>query len=121
MNKGRFGIGGNSLILIFMIISLSTFCLLSLSIAQRDVSRADRIGEKVKEYYKSDLEGEIFLEEALYDKNKTGIIETDIELSENRDLHIKVNKQDNNLEILNWNVINKDIDIDQNIGVIILD
>lgn len=56
----RAGIGGSSLILIFIVMCLVTFGLLSLTTAKNQWNLAERNAEAVKEYYRADGEGEAF-------------------------------------------------------------
>lgn len=122
MKKYNISIGGASLILIFMIMALNTFCLLGISIAQRDLNRVDRIGVRVQDYYRIDTLGDRYLEEVYNDTNIIGEVEKDLELSENRDIHIKLNKKSNgDIEVLEWNIQNKNVDIDNSMGVIIIE
>lgn len=120
VSKQTITIGGASLILIFMIMALNTFCLLSISIAQRDLDRADRIGNRVQDYYRIDTMGDRYLEEVYHNTSIKGIVEKDLELSENRSIHIKLNKGEK-LEVLEWNIQNKDVDIDNSMGVVIIE
>lgn len=121
MKKYSISIGGASLILIFMVMALNTFCLLGISIAQRDLNRANRVGERVQEYYNIDTLGDKYLEEVYYDTSIHGEVEKKLELTENRNLHIKLNKKGRSLEVLEWGIQNKDVDIDNNMGVIIIE
>lgn len=122
MKKYNISIGGASLILIFMIMALNTFCLLGMSIAQRDLNRIDRIGTRVQDYYRIDTLGDRYLEEVYYDTSIVGEVEKDLELSENRNVHIKLNKKSNgDIEVLEWNIQNKDVDIDKSMGVVIIE
>ena len=62
--KHKVNIGLTSLILIFIILCLSTFCLLSLSSARGDLSLAERSARAVTEYYQADAKGEEWLKQA---------------------------------------------------------
>lgn len=53
-------IGSSSLILIFIVLCLVTFGMLSLSAARNELDLADRSGAAVREYYRADGEGEEF-------------------------------------------------------------
>ena len=59
--KTKMNIGISSLILIFIVLCLVTFGLLSLSSARNDLILAERNGDAVKEYYRADSEGEKFI------------------------------------------------------------
>ncbi|MGL5437150.1 MAG: hypothetical protein ACRDBO_17540 [Lachnospiraceae bacterium] len=60
--KQKVSIGSSSLILIFIILCLATFSLLSLSNAQGDWSLAEKNANAVKVYYQADCEGEKFVQ-----------------------------------------------------------
>ncbi|MEY8339050.1 hypothetical protein AALB16_13705 [Lachnospiraceae bacterium 62-35] len=59
--KTKMNIGVSSLILIFIVLCLVTFGLLSLSSARNDLVLAERNGEAVREFYRADQEGERFI------------------------------------------------------------
>ena len=63
MSKHKINIGLTSLILIFIILCLATFSLLSLSSARGDQSLAARSARAVTEYYRADAEGEKWLKQ----------------------------------------------------------
>lgn len=62
--KGRINIGTASIILIFIILCLSVFSLLSLSDAKSAEVFAKRRAESVQAYYKTDIEGQKFIKSA---------------------------------------------------------
>ncbi len=59
-NGYRAGIGSPSLILLFIVMCLVTFGMLSLSTAKGEKNLAERNALAVKEYYRADSEGETF-------------------------------------------------------------
>ena len=59
--KTRMNVGISSLILIFIVLCLVTFGLLSMSSARNDLTMAERNGDSVREYYRADGEGERFI------------------------------------------------------------
>ena len=63
-SKHKINIGLTSLILIFIILCMATFSLLSLSSARGDQSLAARSARAVTEYYRADAEGEKWLKQA---------------------------------------------------------
>lgn len=63
-SKHKINIGLTSLILIFIILCLATFSLLSLSSARGDQGLAARSARAVTEYYRADAEGEKWLKQA---------------------------------------------------------
>lgn len=60
--RNKVNIGLSSLILIFIVLCLSTFGLLSLSSARGDLKLAERGAEAVKAYYEADSKGQQWLE-----------------------------------------------------------
>ena len=56
--RNKVNIGLSSLILIFIVLCLSTFGLLSLSSARGDLELAERGAEAVKAYYEADSKGQ---------------------------------------------------------------
>ncbi len=59
-NGYRANIGSSSLILIFIVMCLVTFGMLSLTSAKNDLNLAERNADAVNEYYRADREGEAF-------------------------------------------------------------
>lgn len=57
-------IGSSSLIVIFIVLCLTTFGLLSLGNAKNDALLSERNAEAVREYYRADSLGESFLQQA---------------------------------------------------------
>ena len=56
-SRNKVNIGASSLILIFIVLCMATFGLLSLSSAQGDLKLAGRNGEAVQAYYEADSRG----------------------------------------------------------------
>ncbi len=143
---GRMGIGTSSLILIFIILCLTIFGLLSLSSAASDWKLARKNAESVKGYYEADsraVEFVAMVEEALsrcsqaadeeeyrrlvkeelgsFYQEETGIVQTDIEMLYGQMLHIELKtnrKEETGYEILAWKVYHfVDYNIDKSIPV----
>ena len=77
--KYKVNIGLTSLILIFIILCLATFSLLSLSSARGDQSLAVRSAQAVTEYYQADAQGEKWLKQAdaILQKETIGVMSQD--------------------------------------------
>ena len=77
--KHKVNIGLTSLILIFIILCLATFSLLSLSSARGDQSLAVRSAQAVTEYYRADAQGEKWLKQAdaILHKETIGVMSQD--------------------------------------------
>ena len=65
--KNRINIGVSSIILIFMILCLAVFCLLSLTDAKNALAFSERRAGSVSAYYEADAAGQVFLRD--YRKN----------------------------------------------------
>ena len=112
-SRNKVSIGASSLILIFIVLCMATFGLLSLSSAQGDLKLARRNADAVKGYYEADNKGQQWLKDVdgvlmeemgkgqdsaqcsleikdrlgdLYDR-ETGLISTDIPMDRGRSLH----------------------------------
>lgn len=77
--KYKVNIGLTSLILIFIILCLATFSLLSLSSARGDQSLAVRSAQAVTEYYRADAQGGKWLKQAdaILQKETIGVMSQD--------------------------------------------
>ena len=143
---GRVSIGTSSLILIFIILSLTVFGLLSLSSAGSDWKLAQKNAEAVKGYYEADslaVEFAAMVEEVLsrysrqtddeeylrlvkeelgsFFQEETNIVRTDIEMLYGQMLHVELEiyrEEEAGYRILCWNVYHSvDYEIDQSIPV----
>ena len=143
---GRINVGTSSLILIFIILCLTVFGLLSLSSAGSDWKLAQKNRESVKGYYEADSQAVEFVamvedalsrcsqaadEEAFLELGKeelgsfyqeeTGIAWTDIQMPYGQMLHIELEisrEEEPGYRILAWNVYHsEDYEIDQSIPV----
>ena len=115
-SRNKVNIGVSSLILIFIVLCMATFGLLSLSSAQGDLMLASRNAEAVTGYYEADNKGQQWLKEVdqvlmeemgkgrdstqcsleikdrlgeLYDR-ESGLITTDIPMDRGQSLHIEL-------------------------------
>lgn len=134
--KSQMNIGSSSLILIFIILCLTTFALLSLSSAKGDWSLAQKNAQAVKDYYTADNQGQEFLQMAdqalksdpqtlesqlgdYYDPS-TGLISTDITMDRGQALHIelKPDQKKSSVIVQTWKVYNsEDYEIDDSMPV----
>ena len=124
-SKSGANIGSASLILIFIVLCLGTFGLLSLSSAKNDLDLAERNGRSVTGFYRADAEGEVFyakvdaaLKEALL-KNPEHP-EDDIQEGQALSirLHLTWENGQGKVSILQWKVYNQvEYEIDQDMPV----
>lgn len=143
----RANIGTPTLILIFMILCLVTFGMLSLSTAKSEWNLAQRNADSVTEYYRADKEGEAFYQLVLqavdlaqkedgdlqtvqntlsrelgdYYDSQTGTISTQVPMKRSQSLSIKLNvlpDQRGKIEISQWKVIQtEEYEIDHSLPV----
>lgn len=126
--KQRISIGSPSLILIFIIMCLATFSLLSLTSAAGALKLAEKNANAVRGYYQADREGERFVQavdqravaafQTVGDKNHK-LFWKEIPMDFDRVLHIGLlMDEDGNYSIQSWKVYNqKDYEIDVSISV----
>ena len=142
--RRKINIGTTSLILIFIVLCLSTFGLLSLSNAKGDWNLADKNAGAVRTYYEADAKGEQFVsmvdrilkdtaaaglvgedrEQALKAElgdyyQPDGSVQTDIGMDFGQALHIELELEgEDGYQIRCWNVYNtEDYEIDDSIPV----
>lgn len=143
-SRNKVNIGLSSLILIFIVLCLSTFGLLSLSSARGDLELAERGAQAAKEFYEADSKGQQWLagsdrmlqqmagrslEEKLealaakpgngYDE-QTGLIFTEIPMERGESLHIdlELKEGDKRYEIWSWYVYDSgEYEIDDTVKV----
>ncbi len=72
-------VGGSSLLIIFAVLCLTVFTLLTLSTAQADRKLSVVAADAVSDYYKADLEAE-----TIYSKLRAGTVPEGVEIIENR-------------------------------------
>nr|WP_314462550.1 short-chain dehydrogenase [uncultured Clostridium sp.] len=143
----RANIGTPTLILIFMILCLVTFGMLSLTTAKSEWNLAQRNADSVTEYYRADKEGEAFyqmvfkavddaqkeegdlqafqktlsMELGDYYDSETGTISTQIPMKRSQSLSIKLSSMPDKagkIGISQWKVIQtEDYEIDQSLPV----
>jgi hypothetical protein len=143
----RANMGTPTLILIFMILCLVTFGMLSLSTAKSEWNLAQRNADSVTEYYRADKEGEAFYQKVLQAMNQTrkeegdlpafqsslsrklgdyydlqtGIVSAQIPMKRSQSLSIKLHvspDQSGKIGISQWKVIQtEDYEIDHSLPV----
>ncbi len=135
-SRNKVSIGASSLILIFIVLCMATFGLLSLSSAQGDLKLARRNADAVKGYYEADNKGQKWLKDVdgvlmeemgkgqdsaqcsleikdrlgdLYDR-ETGLISTDIPMDRGRSLRIELVLMcgEKRYEVKSWYVYNSE-------------
>ncbi len=126
-------IGSSSLILVFIVLCLVTFSVLSLGNAKREDALSRRNADSVKEYYRADTEGEAFLQmadQALrrgdkdslapYLQSDTGTYCTDISMEAGQALRVELSLdwEKQSYQVLSWKVYHReDYEIDRSVPV----
>ena len=131
--RRKANIGSSSLILIFIVLCLVTFSVLSLGNAKREDALSVRSADSVQEYYRADAQGEAFLQmadQALlkgdkdslapYLQSDTGTYCTDVSMDAGQALLVELNFdwEKKTYKILSWKVYHQEeYEIDQSIPV----
>ena len=101
-------VGGSSLLVIFVVLCLTVFALLSVSTVQTEKRLSDKAAQAVADYYRADLEAEKIFARLRAGERVPGVMETDgicrysVPVSQNQTLHAEIQKE--NWRILRWQV-----------------
>ena len=131
--RRKANIGSSSLILIFIVLCLVTFSILSLGNAKREDALSARSADSVQEYYRADAEGEAFLQmadQALLKGDKASLAPylqsdggtycTDVAMAAGQALRVELvlDWEKKTCEVRSWRVYHQeDYEIDQSIPV----
>ncbi|MBR7148694.1 MAG: hypothetical protein IKD13_07660 [Firmicutes bacterium] len=117
-------VGGTSLLVMFAVLCLTTFAVLSLSTVKAGDRLATASAEAVTEYYAADLEAERILSRLRSGEIPEGVTAEGsaysyfCPLSETQELHVKVRVEGDVWEILQWKVVSSvDWEADETIDV----
>ena len=103
-------VGGSSLLVIFAVLCLTGFALLSLSTVQAEKRLSDKAAQSVSDYYRADLEAEKIYARLRSGETVPGVMETkegyrySCPVSENQTLWVELQKKDETWAILRWQV-----------------
>ena len=101
-------VGGSSLLVIFAVLCLTTFAILSLTSVKANERLAQRSREAVQEYYAADLQAETILAEIRGGKVPEAVtVEGDLysyvcKISETQELQVEVRCSGSQWEVLRW-------------------
>ena len=112
--RRKANIGSSSLILIFIVLCLVTFSVLSLGNAKREDALSRRSADSVQEYYRADAAGEAYLQSA------SGTYCTDVPMNAGQELRVELalDWEQKTYQVLSWKVYHQeDYEIDQSIPV----
>jgi len=123
MNSGGLGVGSVSIVLIFTVLCLTVFSLITFYVAGNDKTLADAKAEAVVSYYEADTRAEAILAEILSmqdipdkindtpifseyaDDNKTEIIYFQVPISDVSAIYVNVARGEETYNILSWKMI----------------
>ena len=122
MSKNGIGVGSASLTLIFVVLCMAVFALISHTSAENEMILAEAEAAMVKGYYEADALATIIsvelasvetIPESLYGVDITAIFDEDISariagfslsMSQTRELHVIIALDGNDYEILTWRI-----------------
>lgn len=104
-------IGGSSLLVIFAVLCLTVFALLSLSTAQAEKRMSDASAQALTAYYAADLEAEQIFARLRAGENVPGVQENaglysySCPISEQQILEVELENKENTWHVCRWQVI----------------
>jgi len=105
-------VGGSSLLVIFAVLCLTVFALLSLSTVQADRRLAEASAEAVQKYYEADVKAEVLLASIRQGQVLAEAVEKNGEVyyyrqkvSEVQALEVEVKVSDEEYEIMRWQLV----------------
>lgn len=104
-------IGGSSLLVIFAVLCLTVFALLSLSTAQAEKRMSDASAQALTAYYAADLEAEQIFARLRAGENVPGVQENaglysySCPISEQQILEVELENKENTWRVCRWQVI----------------
>lgn len=116
-------IGGSSLLVIFAVLCLTVFALLSLSTVQAEKRLSDTVADAVVAYYEADLEAERIFARLRSGETVPGVQETAgiyryaCPISENQTLMVELQKTEDTWTVLRWQVSAQPEEISQTLPV----
>jgi len=126
MGKSGIGVGSASIVLVFAVLCLTIFSLITFVVASNDKNLVDAKAELVKGYYSADTLAELILSDILASDNIPKTIRgVDIntghneqfnaetiyyfcDISDNKALYVSLLLQNNSFDILSWRMYDKE-------------
>ncbi|MCL2046854.1 MAG: hypothetical protein FWG88_10785 [Oscillospiraceae bacterium] len=124
MNKGSMGVGSSSLVLVFAVLCLTVFSLISLLVARNSKALADSEAALVVGYYEADTQAEEIYKKIIMSNGSISEIMGNVEIwsywdvemeveiisftcpvSDDKELYVRFAYEGNNSSILNWQMI----------------
>ena len=116
-------VGGSSLLVVFCVLCLTVFALLSLSTVQAEKRLSDKAAQAVADYYRADLEAEtVFARlrsgETLPDVQVSdGLYRYQCPVSEHQILLVELQKDEDRWTVLRWQTVTGQEALDQSLPV----
>ncbi len=116
-------VGGSSLLVIFAVLCMTVFALLSLSSVQAQRRLADAAVQSVTDYYEADLQAQRIFARLKAGEQVAGVRETDgiyqyeIPISSRQTLGVRLQKTDENWHILRWQAVTTEGETDDSLDV----
>ena len=116
-------VGGSSLLVIFAVLCLTVFALLSLSSVQAERRLADAATQSVVDYYEADLRAEEILARLRSGETVAGIEEKDgkcqfeVPISGRQTLAVTLKRQGNDWTVLRWQAVTGETELDDSLNV----
>lgn len=116
-------VGGSSLLVIFAVLCLTVFALLSLSSVQAQRRLADAAVRSVTDYYEADLEAErIFArlrsgETVDGVQHDNGIYEYEVIISDRQTLAVQLRRRGDDWTVMRWQAVTRETEPDESLNV----
>lgn len=104
-------VGGSALLVVFAVLCLTVFALLSLSTVQAEKRMADASAQAVTAYYEADLEAERIFARLRSGETVSGVqrdgnsYRYSCRVTENQMLHVELEKEEDGWRVCRWQVI----------------
>ena len=116
-------VGGSSLMVIFAVLCMTVFALLTLSSVQAERRLADAATQSVTAYYEADLKAEKIVarlragEQIPGLEEKNGTYEFEIPISGRQTLAVALAQQEDDWVILRWRAVTREDELDETLNV----
>ena len=116
-------VGGSSLLVVFCVLCLTVFALLSLSTVQAEKRLSDKAAQAVEDYYRADLEAETIFARLRAGETVPDVMVTDdlyryqCHVSENQTLLVELQKDEDQWTVLCWQTVTGQDVLDQSLPV----
>lgn len=98
-------VGGSSLLVIFALLALCVFAVLSLTTAQAEARLSEASAQAVADYYAADLQAEKQLSQLKNEVTESGEYHYDCPVSENRQLQVSLRFDGSTWKVLQWQTL----------------